>query len=119
MDSSIESSSDWPISFRLRSRRLPVRFQSEESDLIDRAVAGDEEAFILLVEKHQEKVFRFCCQWLSSPEDAGEVAQDTFVRAYLAIGRYQARGKFSTWLFQIALNLCRDRLKSRSGRQSR
>ncbi len=118
MDSTTDFSSEWPLPFRLRSRRLSIQFESEEAYQIPRAVAGDDEAFVLLVERHQDKIFRFCCQWLSSTEDAREVTQDTFVRAYLAIDRYKTRGRFSTWLFQIALNLCRDRLKSKSGRQA-
>ncbi len=119
MASSAEFSEDFPLPFALRSRDVAVSFTSEEDRLVDAAVSGDDEAFVRLVERHQDKVFRFCCQWLPNEEDAREAAQDTFVKAYLALDRYRRQGRFSTWLFQIALNQCRDRLKSKAGSQSR
>lgn len=119
MDTTADSSDDWPIPFALRSRPLPVSFDSEEDRDVTAAAAGNDDAFVRLVERHQEKVFRFCCQWLPNAEDAREATQDTFVRAYLAMERYRKQGRFSTWLFQIALNQCRDRLKSKAGSQSR
>jgi len=92
---------------------------SREETLVRSAAAGDDDAFRLLVESHQERIYRFCHQWLPDAEDAREATQDTFVRAYEAIGRYRQRGKFSTWLFRIALNQCRDRHRSRAARNRR
>jgi len=86
---------------------------------IEAAARGDDEAFRKLVEFHQERVHHFCHQWLRDTEDAREATQDTFVRAYGALKRYEKRGRFSTWLYRIALNLCRDRFRSKSGRQRR
>lgn len=94
--------------------------QSREERLIRSAAAGDEEAFCRIVELFQDRIFRFCLQWLRDPDDAREVCQDTFIRAYGAIAKYRNRGaQFSTWLYRIALNLCRDRHKSKSARQRR
>lgn len=69
---------------------------------------------------HQDKVFRFCRHWLNGrEEDAREACQDTFVRAYHALPGFRSRrnARFFTWLFRIALNLCRDRLRSASYRR--
>lgn len=87
-----------------------------EMHLIRAAAGGDEDAFRRLVEDYQDRVYRTAYQWLGSVEDAQEVCQDTFVRAYQALGRFERRGKFSTWLYKIAINLCRDRAKSRAFR---
>lgn len=119
METTADSSNDWPIPFALRSRSAPISFESGEDLDVAAAADGDDDAFVRLVERHQEKVFRFCCQWLPNAEDAREATQDTFIRAYLALERYRREGRFSTWLFQIALNQCRDRLKSKAGSQSR
>lgn len=94
----------------------PPASSIEERRLIALAVANDEEAFEGLIAMHQDSIFRFCIRWLRDVEDAREATQDTFVKAYFAIGRYRQKGKFSTWLYQIALNQCRDRLKSKDNR---
>jgi len=85
-----------------------------ERQLVHAAQQEDHDAYRQLVELHQEKVFRFCRQLLSHREDALETCQDTFVRAYRSLTGFQwrRRARFSTWLFRIALNLCRDRLRS-------
>jgi len=91
-----------------------------QDDQLARAAAnGDDDAFCHLVELHQERVFHFCYRWLQDQEDAREVTQDTFIRAYEAIPRYQKRAKFTTWLYRISLNLCRDHYKSKGSRQRR
>lgn len=90
-----------------------------ENRWIAAAVAGDDDAFRRLVEAHQDRVYHFCRNWLRDSEEAREATQDTFVRAYGALSRYENRGRFRSWLFRIALNLCRDRHRSRSGRQRR
>lgn len=81
------------------------------------ARAGDMAAFEWLVQRHEERLFTFCCRWLRCVEDAREVCQDSFVRAWQALPEFEGRAKFSTWLYQIALNLCRDRARSRASRQ--
>ena len=88
-----------------------------EQQKIRAAQEGDMRAFEWLVQHHEERLFGFCCRWLHCVEDAREVCQDMFVRAWQALPEFEGRAKFSRWLYQIALNLCRDRLKSRSSRQ--
>jgi RNA polymerase sigma-70 factor (ECF subfamily) len=58
-------------------------------------------------------------QWLQCEDDAREACQDTFLKAWQALPAWQPRGKLRTWLYQIALNQCRDRAKSKSFRQRR
>ncbi|MEM9482027.1 MAG: RNA polymerase sigma factor [Verrucomicrobiota bacterium] len=85
-----------------------------EKRLILDAKDGCQDSFRILVERHEEAVFAFSYQLLGCSEDAREACQDTFVRAYNALPGYKPRARFSTWLFRIALNLCRDRMRARS-----
>jgi RNA polymerase sigma factor (sigma-70 family) len=80
---------------------------------------GEEAAFDALVQHFQARLHRFCWRWLNCAEEARDVAQETFVRAWFALEGYECRGKFSAWLFRIALNLCRDRSKTRAAQQQR
>lgn len=88
-----------------------------EQQKIRAAQAGDMAAFEWIVQQHEERLFCFCCRWLRCVEDAREVCQDAFVRAWQALPEFEGRAKLSTWLYQIALNLCRDRAKTRAARQ--
>lgn len=84
-----------------------------ERRLIDAAKGGDEDAFRALVEQNADSVYRFSLRLLGCREDALDVSQEVFIRAHRALPRFQwGRARLSTWLFQIALNRCRDRFKS-------
>lgn len=87
--------------------------------LADLARDGDEDAYAELIARHQGPIFGFIVHHVGDPETARDLAQEVFVRAWFALGRARPRAKFSTWLFQIALNLCRDHSRSRAVRQSR
>ncbi|MDZ4403205.1 RNA polymerase sigma factor [Prosthecobacter sp.] len=88
-----------------------------EQEKIRAAQAGDMAAFEWILREHEERLFGFCCRWLRCVEDAREVCQDAFVRAWQALPEFEGRSRLSTWLYQIALNLCRDRAKTRASRQ--
>jgi len=89
----------------------------EDSDLVRRSKTGDVNAFGELVERYQSLVVGFCYRLLGNREDAEDIAQETFMRAFRAIRRFQPRAKFSTWLLTIAknlsLNLLRDERRRR------
>jgi RNA polymerase sigma factor (sigma-70 family) len=80
--------------------------------------AGEDGALETLIHRHQEGVFRFVFRYISNEADALELTQDTFVRAYFNIGKFRPRAKLVTWLYHIALNLCRDRARSQVYRYS-
>ena len=76
--------------------------------------AGQDQALNALMDRHREGLFRFVLRHVHNEADALELAMETFVRAYFNIGRFRPSAKFVTWLYQIALNLCRDHSKSRT-----
>jgi RNA polymerase sigma-70 factor (ECF subfamily) len=77
------------------------------------AAGGDEDAFRVLVERHSRSVFRLAYRMTNSAEDAEDVVQETFVRAYQQLARFESRSHFSTWLYRIGFNCAIDHLRKR------
>lgn len=74
---------------------------------------GNVAAFSYLVDKYQNMVYSLALKLLKKPEDAEEMAQDTFVKAYQKIDTYEGKSKFSTWLYSITYNACISELRKR------
>lgn len=87
--------------------------------LARRAAGGDETAYAVLIERHQGPIHGYIFRSVGDVETARELTQEVFVKAWFALGRVQERARFSTWLFQIAANLCRDHAKSKATRNAR
>jgi len=88
----------------------------EPNDAADmqQLVNGHDAALNSLMERHGERLFHYLVRHLQNEEDAAEIAQEAFVRVYQHRAKFDARQKFSTWLYTIATNLARDRLKWRA-----
>ena len=84
-----------------------------EARELARARAGDVAAFGALVRRHQERVFRFLHRMLDAREEAMELSQDVFVKAWQALPGWRPEARFSTWLLQIARNAALDQLRRR------
>ncbi len=83
-----------------------------ETDLINQSRRGDPDAWEALTRAHQETVFRLAYLLLGDPDDAEDVAQETFVRAYFALKRFDTSRPLRPWLLRIASNLARNRSRS-------
>ena len=86
---------------------------SEEMTWVLQAQQGSDEAFTNLVETYQKHVYNLCYSMLGEPESAEDAAQDTFLRAFQHIHRYDSKRPFATWLLSIAAHYCIDRLRRR------
>jgi RNA polymerase sigma-70 factor (ECF subfamily) len=105
---------------------LPLRAVERDGDCADpdaadrssveRCLAGDRQAFAAPVRRHGPAVFAFCAR-IVGPAIGEELAQETFARAWSRLGDFRWESSFKSWLFRIALNLCRDHLKSGSSRE--
>ncbi len=82
---------------------------ADEAILIEQAQRGDLAAFDQLVLTHQQQVFAVALRMLGDRDEAQDVAQDVFVRAYRAVGTFRHEARLSTWLVSITMNLCRNR----------
>jgi len=87
--------------------------QTNEVELLSQAQQGNDEAFSLVVEAYQVPVYNLCYRMLGNARDAEDAAQETFIRAYKALKRYDPERKFSTWLLTIASNYCIDQHRRR------
>jgi RNA polymerase sigma-70 factor (ECF subfamily) len=94
---------------------LPERTDRE---LVNAAREGDAEAFGLLVRRHQRRVYRLAVHLLKSGAEAEDVTQDTFVRAYAALDRFDGRSEPFTWIYRICVNLSLNALRSRKTRRA-
>ena len=77
-----------------------------ERDAIAACRRGEREAFDVLVARYQRPIYRLCYRYVNSHEDANDLAQEVFLKAWRAIGRFRGDSAFSTWLFRIAVNAC-------------
>ena len=77
-----------------------------DEQIIDRILNGEQSAFALLVERYQNYVFTLVLRFTDNREDAEEIAQDTFVKAYRSLADFRGDSKFSTWLFTITRTTC-------------
>jgi len=83
-------------------------------DLVDRALSGDTEAFSELVQKYQKPIYYTALRMLAEHEDAADIAQQTFINAFRALLTFKRQASFKTWIYQIAINLCRNCIKERT-----
>lgn len=81
---------------------------SEDALLVERAKSGDKQAFGTLVEKYQSFVYRTVLFDLKNPDDAYDVSQEVFIKAYRALERFRCDSEFSTWLYRISKNAVYD-----------
>jgi len=86
---------------------------NDELTWVIQAQQGNDEAFTKLVEEHQTHVYNLCYRMLGEPEAAEDAAQESFLRAYQNLHRYDQSRPFATWLLSIAAHYCIDRLRRR------
>ena len=92
--------------------------RADEMALVKAAKAGDDRAFSQLVERYQRRVYALAYGIVRQREDAWDVAQDAFVKAYRNLSRFQGNSAFYTWLYRIAYNVSMDALRARSRRSA-
>jgi RNA polymerase sigma-70 factor (ECF subfamily) len=85
-------------------------------EIIARAQQGDPQALTELVYSQQHYVYSIAMSVLKNPEDAADLSQEAFIRLFRAIPQYNGESRFTTWLYRLVVNLCRDELR-RKGRQ--
>jgi RNA polymerase sigma-70 factor (ECF subfamily) len=86
----------------------------EDLDLIGRTLSGERGAFDELILKHQKPLYSMLYRMVSDHDDAADLLQKTFVRAFKGLGSFERRSSFKTWLYQIAINLAKNTYRDRS-----
>ena len=92
---------------------------SEAPAILARARQGDNDAFRALVERHSRNAFRLAFRMTGNEQDAEDVVQESFLRAYRHLGHFEARADFGTWLYRIVANGAVEMIRARRTRQNR
>jgi RNA polymerase sigma factor (sigma-70 family) len=82
-----------------------------DQQYIDKILQGDTNAFAALVNRYKDMIFTLSLKMVKNREEAEEVAQDTFIKAYSSLRKFKGDSKFSTWIYRVAYNTCLDRIK--------
>jgi RNA polymerase sigma-70 factor, ECF subfamily len=93
--------------------------EATDIELVERVRGGDDDAFRLLVERHSRAIYRSAYRITSNAADADDVVQEAFLRSYRALGTFDSRATFTTWLHRIAINCALDLIDSRKRRDGR
>ena len=83
---------------------------ADEATLVEACLAGRRDAFDVIVERHRRQVYQLCYRFVGNHEDASDLAQDVFVRAFRGLRGFKARASLGTWLYRIAVNVCLNRV---------
>ena len=94
------------------------RMDESDAEVVAQVCAGDSGAFRVLVERHSRPVFRLAYRLTGNQEDAEDVVQETFLRAFRQLGRFESRSGFGTWIHRIAVNCAMDLLRQRPRHQA-
>lgn len=86
----------------------------DDAALVDASIAGHREAFDVIVERHRRAVYQVCYRFVNNHEDASDLAQDAFVRAWKGLKTFKGQAALSTWLYRIAVNVCLNRVSAKT-----
>jgi RNA polymerase sigma-70 factor, ECF subfamily len=89
------------------------RMEENDAVVVAQVLAGDRDAFRVVVERHSRSLFRLAYRMTGNEQDAEDVVQETFLRAYRRLNKFEARSSFSTWLYRIAVNCSLDQSRKR------
>ena len=90
---------------------------TNDEKIINQIIAGDSNAFSVLVDRYKDLVFTLSLKMLKNREEAEEVAQDTFIKVFKSLSKFKGDSKFSTWIYKVTYNSCLDRLKKNKKHQ--
>src|SRR5262250_3234674 len=102
----------------MQTEATPAQAYVSELDLVKRCQAGDSEAFDELVVRYRTRVFGMIYNMVHSEQDAWDLAQDSFVKAWKSIGRFRSQSSFYTWIYRIVMNVAIDWLRKKQVRGS-
>jgi RNA polymerase sigma-70 factor, ECF subfamily len=94
------------------------QMQLDDAAAVARARDGDQEAFRVLVDRHSRSIYRLAFRMTGRAEDAEDVVQEAFVRAYRQLSRFESRSNFATWLYRITFNCSVDYMRARPYRET-
>ena len=85
-----------------------------DAELVEACLAGRREAFDIVVERHQRHVYQLCYRFVGNHEDASDLAQDVFIRAYRGLRNFKGQASLGTWLYRIGVNACLNKVGAKT-----
>jgi RNA polymerase sigma-70 factor (ECF subfamily) len=85
-----------------------------DTELVEACLAGRRESFDVLVERHQRHVYQLCFRFVGNHEDASDLAQDVFIRAYRGLKNFRGQASLGTWLYRIGVNVCLNKVGAKT-----
>src|SRR5512132_4417663 len=105
----------WPSLRRMAAADAGApRSSLDERALVEAALAGQAGAFDLIVERHRRAVYQLCYRFVGNHEDASDLSQDVFLRAFRGLRRFRGQSSIATWLYRIGVNVCLNRLNAKT-----
>lgn len=92
----------------------PALDGGDDAALVAASVAGNRDAFDAIVERHRRSVYQVCYRFVNNHEDASDLSQEAFVRAWRGLPGFKSQSLLSTWLYRIAVNVCLNRVSART-----
>jgi len=94
----------------------PAFADLDERELVEACLGGQPAAFDLIVERHRRAVYLLCYRFVSNHEDASDLSQDVFLRAYRGLRSFRGQSSLATWLYRIGVNVCLNRVSGKKPR---
>src|SRR6476620_10651802 len=102
----------------VRNEAIPMRIAAlsdlGESELVAASLAGHPGAFDLIVERHRRTVYQLCYRFVGNHEDASDLSQDVFLRAFRGLRNFKGQSSLGTWLYRIGVNVCLNRISTKA-----
>jgi RNA polymerase sigma-70 factor (ECF subfamily) len=92
----------------VKAERGTSPYELMDEELVEMAQNGDRNAFTLLVKRYQDRIYNLIYRYIGNAEDAIDLTQETFIKAFVKLGEFKGNSKFYTWLYRIAVNACID-----------
>ena len=89
---------------------------ADDRACVEACLAGEQDAFDAIVERHRRQVYQLCFRYVGNHADASDLAQDTFIRAFKGLRGFQGQSSLATWLYRIAVNVCLNRVALKTPR---
>jgi RNA polymerase sigma-70 factor (ECF subfamily) len=109
---------EWPLTVVTPTDAAAVEAAAyagmDDAALVAASAAGRREAFDVIVERHRRAVYQVCYRFVGNHEDASDLAQDAFVRAWRGLRNFKGQSALSTWLYRIAVNVCLNRVSAKA-----
>ncbi len=92
--------------------------EASEIDLVEKSQQGNIEAFEKLISAYQKKVFNIALRMTGNQDDASDISQEVFIKIFKSIGSFKKQSAFSTWVYKITINTCRDELRKQKNKRN-